>query len=502
MNNSSTEHSGELEPTALPLENIHNQGQIHLAYPAAAPPVAVPFYKRKPVLLGSAAGIVIAVVIAGYFITFKTSFMAGTLYAGPINATHLSDKQLAQAISQQQKDYRLVVSYPDQKKHTYNASQVGIKLDAASTSKKVAATKHNLGFSRYVWWQKKQLPLSLHLEPQVMQTFIDTNTTAARVPAVDATLSIQNGAVITTAEKVGAGYTLTNAKSLLASHISQLSTKPMQLKQNVIAANITQANLETAKHKAQTLLEQTVTLQLEDTTITASKADIGSWLDVSPVPSAHTVDVSINSGNVQAFIAKATKSRVTVARSQVEITNADGTTSVLAAGQAGFDITNKADAAESIASQLNKQTGVASADLIAQHVPFTTVSATDQDKWIVVDVTTKRLYAYEHATLVNTFLVSAGAPKTPTVLGSYKIYSKYASKDMRGSNADGSRYYQPHVRYVNFFYKDYAIHGNYWRPASYFGNINSSHGCVGITDSDAKWVYDWAPIGTTVITHS
>jgi lipoprotein-anchoring transpeptidase ErfK/SrfK len=502
MNKGSTEHSGDIEPTERTLEAIHNQGQIRLAYPAAAPPASLPFYKRKPVLLGSTAGLVLAVVIAGYFMTFKTSFMAGTLYAGTINATHLSDKQLAQTISQKQKDYRLVVSYPDQKEHAYSASQVGITLDAASTSKKIAATKQHLGFGRYAWWQKKQLPLSLHQDAQVMQTFIDTNTTAASVPAVDATLSIQNGAVVTTPEKAGAGYTLTSAKSTLANHISQLAKQPLQLKKNVIAANITQANLESAKHKAQTLLEQTVSLQLEDTTIPASKADIGSWLDVSPVPSAHTVDVSINSGNVQAFITKATKSRVTVARSQVEMTNADGTTSVLSAGQAGFDITNKADAAESIASQLNKHTGVASADLIAQHVPFTTVSATDQDKWIVVDVTTKRLYAYEHSTLVNTFLVSAGAPKTPTVLGSYKIYSKYASKDMRGNNADGSRYYQPHVQYVNFFYKDYAVHGNYWRPASYFGNINSSHGCVGLPDSNAKWVYDWAPIGTTVITHA
>ena len=53
-----------------------------------------------------------------------------------------------------------------------------------------------------------------------------------------------------------------------------------------------------------------------------------------------------------------------------------------------------------------------------------------------------------------------------------------------------------------FFHGGYAIHGNYWRPASYFGNINSSHGCIGINVDDAAWIYDWAPIGTSIITHT
>jgi lipoprotein-anchoring transpeptidase ErfK/SrfK len=75
-------------------------------------------------------------------------------------------------------------------------------------------------------------------------------------------------------------------------------------------------------------------------------------------------------------------------------------------------------------------------------------------------------------------------------------------KTMTGPNADGTRYVQPNVPWVNFFYKDYAIHGNYWRPNSYFGNINSSHGCVGVTPGEGAWVYNWAPVGTTVVVHT
>jgi lipoprotein-anchoring transpeptidase ErfK/SrfK len=112
------------------------------------------------------------------------------------------------------------------------------------------------------------------------------------------------------------------------------------------------------------------------------------------------------------------------------------------------------------------------------------------------------MYAYEGTTLVRTFLISAGAPATPTVIGQYKIYSKYISQDMRGANVDGSSYFQPNVPYVLYFYGGYAIHGNYWRPTSWFGNINSSHGCLGVTPDDGAWIFDWAPIGTPVITHT
>ena len=110
------------------------------------------------------------------------------------------------------------------------------------------------------------------------------------------------------------------------------------------------------------------------------------------------------------------------------------------------------------------------------------------------------MYAYEHGNVVKTVLISAGAPATPTPVGTCKIYTKFASQNMTGANADGSRYYQPNVQWVSYFYKDIAIHGNYWRPTSYFGNINASHGCIGTVNTDAKWFYDWAPVGTTVIT--
>ena len=112
------------------------------------------------------------------------------------------------------------------------------------------------------------------------------------------------------------------------------------------------------------------------------------------------------------------------------------------------------------------------------------------------------MWLYDKGQLTKTYPISAGAAATPTPIGQYKIYSKLAVQDMKGFNPNGSKYFQPHVRWINYFLPGgYAVHGNYWRPLSWFGAVNSSHGCVSLPDDQAKEVYDWAPIGTTVITH-
>ncbi|MCB0137619.1 MAG: L,D-transpeptidase, partial [Caldilineaceae bacterium] len=43
--------------------------------------------------------------------------------------------------------------------------------------------------------------------------------------------------------------------------------------------------------------------------------------------------------------------------------------------------------------------------------------------------------------------------------------------------------------WVQYFYEDYGFHGTYWH--SNFGQP-MSHGCVNMTNADAKWLYEWA----------
>ena len=114
-------------------------------------------------------------------------------------------------------------------------------------------------------------------------------------------------------------------------------------------------------------------------------------------------------------------------------------------------------------------------------------------RWIDVDLTNQRVYAYEGETVVNSFLVSTGTWLTPTVTGQYNIYVKYRSAPMSGPG-----YYLPNVPYIMYFYKDYGLHGTYWH--NNFGTP-MSHGCVNLRTDEAAWLYGWASVGTLVNIH-
>ncbi len=116
------------------------------------------------------------------------------------------------------------------------------------------------------------------------------------------------------------------------------------------------------------------------------------------------------------------------------------------------------------------------------------------ERWIDVDLSQQRVYAYEGDTLMNSFVVSTGTWQTPTVTGKFRIWVKVRSQAMTGPG-----YYLPDVPYVMYFYKDYGLHGTYWH--NNFGTP-MSHGCVNLTISDAEWLYNFASVGTVVNVHN
>lgn len=114
-------------------------------------------------------------------------------------------------------------------------------------------------------------------------------------------------------------------------------------------------------------------------------------------------------------------------------------------------------------------------------------------RWIDIDISEQRLAAYEGDTRVLSAAVSTGRPGMPTPLGEFRIYRRVPAQAMGGPD-----YYLPNVQYVAYFYRDYAIHATYWHDN--FGQP-VSHGCVNMRTADARWLYEWAPVGTLVRVH-
>ena len=249
------------------------------------------------------------------------------------------------------------------------------------------------------------------------------------------------------------------------------------------------------------LAAQPVTIKFNGQLSSFDAKTVSSWLTTTNEDT--NVHISVDPAKVLASVKALAAPQEHPAINQIT-TKHNSDTIVLAKGSDGLTLSDDAAqyVTDNIVNNLLKGKGM------QLTVPFSTahfaiIGTESFDKLLEVNIVTKQMYAYEKGTLVRTFAISAGAEATPTPVGQYKIFEKLAVQDMHGYNPNGTQYFQPHVRWINYFLTGgYAVHGNYWRPESWFGNRNSSHGCVSLPDEEAKWVYDWAPIGTTVITHA
>lgn len=120
-------------------------------------------------------------------------------------------------------------------------------------------------------------------------------------------------------------------------------------------------------------------------------------------------------------------------------------------------------------------------------------------KYIIVDLSSQKLYAYAGKKLFLSASVSTGIKRTPTPKGTFTIFKKQPSRYMQGPLPGiTEQYYDlPGVPWNLYFtHQGAAIHGAYWHSA--FGKPHSN-GCVNLPPATAKILYDWAPVGTTVI---
>jgi lipoprotein-anchoring transpeptidase ErfK/SrfK len=176
--------------------------------------------------------------------------------------------------------------------------------------------------------------------------------------------------------------------------------------------------------------------------------------------------------------------------------------------------------------------------------------ANKNEKWIQIDLSEQVLVLWsgktpEFATLVSTGRPAIGDPETDnsTPRGTFQIYSKHVTATMdsdegihreqadkglkpgdegyvpgKGDGVYGVTLRRGHglfvlrdVPYIQYFKKQYAIHGAYWHDV--FG-IPRSHGCVNLSPADALRVFkftepavppEWHGInvddGTTVVIH-
>lgn len=109
-------------------------------------------------------------------------------------------------------------------------------------------------------------------------------------------------------------------------------------------------------------------------------------------------------------------------------------------------------------------------------------------RWIGVDLFEQNLVAYEDNQPVFATLVSTGEDGNDTNEGVFEIWARLDRDAMSGATGAPDAYDLQTVPWTLYFDESISIHGTYWHDL--FG-YRTSHGCVNLTISDARWVFEW-----------
>ncbi|GHO86282.1 L,D-transpeptidase [Dictyobacter formicarum] len=143
-------------------------------------------------------------------------------------------------------------------------------------------------------------------------------------------------------------------------------------------------------------------------------------------------------------------------------------------------------------------------------------SNTAAGKVIDVNLTQQKLTAFAGGKAVYTTLVLTGRAGLETPVGIYHVFAKESPTTFYSPwPANSPNYYGPtHINYAlewkpgGFFLHDswwHSVYGpgtNGWHSDPVYGRQDGSHGCISMPYAAAQWLYNWAPLGTTVRIHS
>lgn len=135
--------------------------------------------------------------------------------------------------------------------------------------------------------------------------------------------------------------------------------------------------------------------------------------------------------------------------------------------------------------------------LILLLVPFAPFSIGEGAKEIHVYIDSQTLEATEGGEVIYSFDIVTGQPEKETTLGTFHVFKKHEKYV--------SKTYGSEMPYTMFFSPDgKAIHGTQMATLrsylhAYVTESVGSKGCIGLTDDNAKALFEWTPESTPVI---
>lgn len=468
--------------------------------------------RRTKLLVSAVAALAVGLGTAGtaYAVQHQDRALPRTSIAG-LDVAGKTQAQIASALRDRSAQVRLTVRTPSGSR-TATLAQLGYAVDAAATARQVLAV-HSIGsYARALVSDASFVPV-VTSNPAALASYAASLVPTDRVRAKDASVQLAAGTAsfTVTPAVVGARPDPSDLATAAAASAHDLTSRTVQVKLVDVAPAVSTRTAQVAAAKANSLVTTAVKVTLGDTSFKPSSAERASWVTL-PRLTASAVP-TVDQAKITAWVAARADASATAPVNGRRLVTSSGTVVRVTREKVdGRTVTNAAAVARAMRSTLTSgkaYTGSFAARTvaatwtdkrIAEGAQSLAYQASIGEKWIDVNLSRHTMTAYlgGEAVLGPVAMVN-GAPATPSVVGTYHINRKYTSDRMRGSNADGSLYDTPDVPWVSYFQGGYALHGAPWR--STFGYA-ASHGCINLPVSTAKWLFDWAPIGTPVVSHN
>lgn len=457
--------------------------------PLAWAPAEAP--SRRPWRRALFIGLPIAAVVAAAWY-FGTTIIAPGMVVGNVAVGGLTVQAATEKINAAVADTSLLLSV-DGTEAAVSGAELGAHVDAPALA--AAALSSSPLWKIGSWYPANGPSLRPALDPVLASETLRDAFPETYTAAVDAGVNYDPASVsfVAVDGTDGWGVPRVEVRSAL---VAALNTEAPAERVEVAAAAFAPELPSSAAHNRVAVLNgmlDTIGFYVgTDRAVPIDRAAAASWITVVPDTEAGIFRFNVDASALPALVEALPEqvNRAPVDTQQV-VNSAGDVLRVVAEGVSGRELVSTDGVADAFAQQLNA--GAANYQLDVTETAFGTAAL---HRRIEVDISEQRTTLFENDVAVQSWRVSTGLPGHETDLGHYKIYAHVRIQDM-GSEAAG--YLTKDVPWVSYFNQDEAFHGAYWH--NNFGR-RMSHGCVNMRLSDAKFVYEWAPIGTEVWVHN
>lgn len=483
--------------------------------------------RRRVVLILLAVLSVIAVVLAGGALAYAKQFdgraLPGTTVLGQ-DVSGQTPEEIATLVEKRAAAVTVTVT-AGENQHEAALADLGVTVDAAASGE--AAVDRDDSFAAVIastWSGEHPVDPVVSVDDGKIADFATGLVPEDQTEPVDAQVVFDEEQQSWNAVpgRSGQGVEPQELVDAVTAKASSLESFAVEQPLEEITPAITTDEAEEVVGTIASLLEQPMSItSVDGETHDVSAERRSGWLSVAPDESGQALAIAVDEEGVREWVATRAEQATVEAKDGIEQIDDEGSVvKVVSEQKDGLEITNTDAVAEELIASL-KGTSPLEAAFETRTVESTVeqVKAPEAEddvkedgtpaadptgeKWIDVDLSAKTVTAYVGDTPVwGPRPMVDGKEGNETVTGSYEIYLRYDQQDMTNAayypEGHEKYYYNPDVPWVQYFHRGYGFHGAPWRSS--FG-YSGSHGCINMPVHEAKWLYDWASMGTRVEVH-